>query len=89
MESRQRTEPVICSIKRVLISSGAVIAVAVTLQTSGMFGVVMVISARASAIFSAAGCINGQWNGADTGKINARFAPACLAKSTARSTADL
>ena len=38
------------------------------------------------AIASAAGCISAQWNGAETGSITARLAPAALASSTARST---
>ena len=36
---------------------------------------------------SAAGCISGQWKGAETGSIIARFAPRALAISMARSTA--
>ena len=46
-------------------------------------------SASASAIASAAGCISGQWNGADTGSRIARLAPFSLAMSSARSTAAL
>src|SRR5207245_6102007 len=37
--------------------------------------------------FSCAGKIRAEWNGADTGRITARFAPPCEASSTARFTA--
>ena len=46
-------------------------------------------SASASAIASAAGCISAQWNGAVTGSSIARLAPLALAISIARSTAAL
>ena len=64
-------------------------ALASTLATTGTTGGLTDTFASASAITSAAGCINAQWNGADTGKSIARLAPLALAISTARSTAAL
>src|SRR5207302_8223946 len=58
-------------------------------DTSGETGCLMVTSASALAITSAAGCIRRQWNGADTGSNMARLAPLILAISSARSTAAL
>src|SRR5581483_3370809 len=43
--------------------------------------------ASALAIASAAGCINGQWNGADTDKGMARLTPLALAIAGTRSIA--
>src|ERR1700676_2674602 len=88
-DSRQRTVPVTCSIRRRRISSGSVIGAASTLDTKGETGRLMVTPASAFAITSAAGCINRQWNGADTGSSMARLAPLVLAISSARSTAAL
>src|SRR6478735_2908737 len=64
-------------------------ALASTFDTSGAAGALIVTFASASAMASAAGCINLQWNGADTGSSIARLAPLVLAISTARSTAAL
>jgi hypothetical protein len=80
---------VTCSIRRRRISSGSLIGAASTFDTRGDAGALMVISASAFAIASAAGCISLQWNGADTGNSIARLAPLVLAISSARSTAAL
>ena len=51
------------------------IAAASTFDTSGAAGALIVTSASAFAIASAAGCISRQWNGAETGSSIARLAP--------------
>ena len=55
------------------------LAGAVTLATTGTASGRMVTLASASAIASAAGCIRGQWNGADTDSGMARLTPLALA----------
>src|SRR5690606_38708782 len=85
MLSRQRTRPVTCSTSRRRRTSGSVSGRAVTLATTGVEGATILASARAAAISSAAGCISGQWNGAETFSGMAR-APSSLAFSMARST---
>jgi hypothetical protein len=87
-DSRQRTVPVTCSTSRLRISSGSVTGRAVTFATTGTTGALTSMSARARCIASAAGCINAQWKGAETGSISARFAPRSLASLAARSMAD-
>ena len=59
------------------------------LRTTGRLGFAIGTAASASAMTCAAGCIRAQWNGAETGRSSARFAPLALAISTARSTAAL
>ena len=86
MLSRQRTRPVTCSTSRRRIASGSRSGRAVTLATIGTTGAWIAAEASAAAISSAAGCISGQWNGADTFNGMAR-APSALASSMARSTA--
>src|SRR5437763_16376379 len=88
-DSRQRTVPVTWATSDFSISVGSVIGRASTFATSGSRGGLIAIFASASAIASAAGCINAQWNGADTGSSIARRAPLPFAISTARSTAAL
>jgi hypothetical protein len=85
--SRQRTTPVTWETRLARIASGSLSGPAVTLATSGTFGLRIVVVASAAAIAKAAGCINAQWNGADTGSASARLAPLALAISIARSTA--
>ncbi|MNI80211.1 hypothetical protein D3C73_1367260 [compost metagenome] len=70
------------------MTSASVSGRAVTLATTGTTGAMILASARAAAISSAAGCISGQWNGAETFSGMAR-APSSLAFSMARSTAAL
>src|SRR6516225_3617705 len=86
-DSRHRTVAVICSIRFRTISGGSLTGRAVTLATRGTIGGLTNTCPKASTITSAAGCIRGQWNGADTGSIIARLTPCALATPTARSTA--
>ena len=86
MLSRQRTRPVTCSTSRRRMTSGSLSGRARTLATTGTTGATIFASARAAAISSAAGCISGQWKGAETFSGIAR-APSSLAFSMARSTA--
>ena len=68
------------------MTSGSLSGRASTLATTGTTGARIDAEARASAISSAAGCISGQWKGAETFSGIAR-APSSLAFSMARSTA--
>ena len=86
-DSRQRTDPVTCATSSARIRSGSVTASARTFTTTGTRGASTETPAKASAITAAAGCINAQWNGADTGSSKARLAPRARAISNARSTA--
>ena len=86
--SRQRTRPVTCSTSCRRIVSVSPVGRAVTLATRGARGVEMLAPASATAISSAAGCMSGQWKGAETFSGMAR-APSSLAFSIALSTAAL
>ncbi len=88
MVSRHRTRPVTCSTSIRRMASASRVGRAVTLATSGARGARMVTPASASAMASAAGCIRGQWKGAETFSGIAR-APSSLAASMALSTAIL
>ena len=88
-DSRQRTVPVTCSIRRRTISSGAVTGRAVTLHTTGTAGGLIVTPRKASAIAPAAGRISAQWNGAETGSISAGHARALLALASEKAQVDL
>ncbi len=71
------------------MASGSVVGAAVTLATTGTTGGRIATAASASAIASAAGCISGEWNGAETFSAMARLMPMLLAISGALSTAAL
>ena len=70
------------------MASGSLVGRASTLATSGARGATIVAAARAWAISSAAGCMSGQWKGAETFSGMAR-APSSLALAMAASTAAL
>ena len=69
------------------MSSALLVGSAVTLAMRGTTGAFGELSANASCIRSAAGLINSEWKGADTGRGKARLAPAFFAAAIARSTA--
>src|SRR6266436_580259 len=58
-----------------------------TLVTSGICKLENCVLRRSFSSRSCAGIISAQWNGAETARITARFAPDCEAVSTARFTA--
>ena len=90
MVSRHRTMPVTCSTSRALISSGSADRRGQHIgDRAEPQGALIVTSASASRIASAAGCISAQWNGALTGSSTARRAPNFGASATARSIAVL
>ena len=59
-DSRQRTVPVTCRTSASMIAAGSVIGCASTLATTGTTGALIETFDSASAMASAAGCINAQ-----------------------------
>src|SRR6266850_553001 len=87
MDSSQRTGAVTCRMSASRASSPCSIVSASTLVTTGTRKFENSAVRKSFSSFSCAGIISAEWNGADTGRITARFAPACEASSTARFTA--
>src|SRR5262249_8624404 len=86
-DSSQRTGIETCRISAFRASSPFSIVSASTFVTSGTRKFENSTLSKSLASFSCAGIISAEWNGAETGKITARFAPSCDAISVARFTA--
>src|SRR5438876_6555420 len=87
MDSSHRTGMETCRTSALRASPPFSIVSASTFVTSGTRKLENCTAARSAASFSCAGIISAEWNGADTGRITARFAPSCDAISVARFTA--